>query len=39
MLLIELLNDVKTIEIIGSTEVMIKQVQFDSRKVERNTLL
>lgn len=38
MLLIELLNDVKTNEIIGSTEVMIEQVQFDSRKVERNTL-
>src|SRR5690606_9376036 len=38
MLLSELLNDVKTKEIIGSTEVMIEQVQFDSRKVEQNTL-
>lgn len=38
MKLTELLNNVKTKEIIGSSEVMISSVQFDSRKVEKNAL-
>lgn len=38
MILNELLNNVNTIEIIGSTEMKIESVQFDSRKVSENSL-